>query len=251
MNTSRQNQEMPRLPASEGSTAPARNGSRNGFMNVAVPTVADRSSSCCFPAPELYLPPPLNNVSEVPDLPEDAELLARTARGDTAALARLYDRHSGLLFSLVVHILRDRHEAEDVLQEAFLQIWERAPLYDPTLGKPMSWLVSLTRNKAIDRFRKRRRAAETVAQATAAAEVWPTHVPADEAHAPQAQDDAALIRRALMELSAAQRQAIELAFLSGLTHLEIAEKLATPAGTIKARIRRGMMTMRDALEGQL
>lgn len=251
MNTSRQNEVTPRPLAPECSLPRPLRNPRSGTVNGVVQTGTSGPSSYCFSAPELYPEPPLMNAPEAPALPEDAELLAHTARGDMAAFATLYDRHSGLLFSLVVRILHDVHEAEDVLQEAFVQIWERAPLYDSTLGKPMSWLISLTRNKAIDRFRKRRRASETVAEATTAAEIWQANANADEGHAPLAKDDATLVRRAMSELSTVQRQAIELAFFSGLTHLEIAEKLRTPAGTIKARIRRGMMTMRDALEGQL
>ena len=189
------------------------------------------------------------HAHEVSDGGKDAELLAQTARGDTAAFAQLYDRHSTLLFSFVVRILRDEHDAEDVLQEAFTHIWERAAQYDAALGKPLSWMISLTRNKAIDRLRKRKRRAEVMMESAEEADIL-LSIP-DEGGATLATDDAALVRRAMSALSPEQRRAIELAFFSGLTHMEIAEQLGEPAGTIKARIRRGMLTMRDVLEGQL
>lgn len=184
------------------------------------------------------------SASLSPSDPSDAGLLARIAQGDSQAFADFYDRHSSLFYALLLRILRNEREAEDVLQDACLLIWERAAHYDSNLGKPLSWAIALIRNKAIDRLRSVRR------QEHLHDEVMDDLVVISET--PEwAGDEARLVRRALAELSPEQRQAIELAFFSGLTHLEIAEKTGTPAGTIKARIRRGMMTMRDALEGQL
>ena len=184
-----------------------------------------------------------------PEASEDAELLARTARGDMEAFARIYDRHATLLFSLVVRILRDAHEAEDVLQEAFTNIWERAAQYRAEAGKPLTWMICLTRNKAIDRLRKRRRTPDTV-MTSEDSSVLLMNLPAEHV-AVLGSDDAALVRSALRVLNAEQRQAIELAFFGGLTHTEIAAQLGEPAGTIKARIRRGLLLLRDILEGQL
>ena len=189
------------------------------------------------------------SAHKVPNDGADAELLAQTARGDTGAFAQLYDRHSTLLFSFAVRVLRDTHDAEDVLQEAFTIIWERAAQYDAALGQPLSWMISLTRNKAIDRLRKRKRTAELLVESAEASELL--GIGLESGDPTQATDDAALVRKALANLSPPQRQAIELAFFSGLTHVEIAAHLGEPAGTIKARIRRGMLTMRDVLEGQL
>jgi RNA polymerase sigma-70 factor (ECF subfamily) len=212
-------------------------------------SVTRTQSSSCFPPPELYRSRPLMSACETADSSEDAALLARVARGDSEAFAQIYDRFSTLLFSLVVRILHDEHEAEDVLQEAFTNIWERAPQYDPAAGKPVTWMICLTRNKAIDRLRKRKRIAELVMAAEESAAVL-TAVP-DAGEARLDLDDTALVHQALSALSVEQRRAIDLAFFAGLTHTEIAEQLGEPAGTIKARIRRGMLTMRDILKGQL
>jgi RNA polymerase sigma-70 factor (ECF subfamily) len=170
------------------------------------------------------------------------------AEGDTRAFAEFYDRHSALLFSIAVKVLDDAHEAEEVLQDAACLIWEHAPLYDSTLGKPSSWAVVITRNKAVDRLRVLRRSREAIARVSeeAAVDFWPhgRTVP-DEAIA---SETAALLRAALTTLPAEQRQAIELAFFSGLSQSEVAAQLGRPLGTIKAWIRRGMITLRDALE---
>ncbi len=166
------------------------------------------------------------------------------------AFSRLYDRFVGVLFSVVMSILKDPGQTEDVLQEVFLQIWDRAGVYDRQLGKPLSWVVALARNKAIDRLRstqRRNRLLSDVAieetEASVAVESTTGAIIGNET--------AALVHAALKTLSAEQRQAIELAYFGGLTQTEIAATLKQPLGTVKARIRRGMLQLRDALKGQL
>ncbi|MBC8000971.1 MAG: sigma-70 family RNA polymerase sigma factor [Opitutaceae bacterium] len=176
----------------------------------------------------------------------DAQLLERTAQGDRDAFASLYDRYSGVLFSFVIRVLVDPKESEDVLQEVFLQIWTKAGQYRRDLGTPFNWAVTMARHKAIDRLRsvqrRSRLAEEVMIETTESASA--TVVMPDEAGN---REKAQLIRSALQMLPAEQRQAIELAFFSGLTQIEISEQLREPLGTIKARIRRGMLKLRDTL----
>jgi RNA polymerase sigma-70 factor (ECF subfamily) len=175
----------------------------------------------------------------------DERLFARIATGDAAAFASFYDRHESLLYGLALRILQDPIEAEDVLQDAAVLLWERAPQYDPSLGRPLSWAVTLVRNKAIDRLRANRRRGDLLERAAGelASEGGGEKVTSS--------DTLAIVRRTLHVLPPEQRRAIELAFFAGLTQSEIAGKLGEPLGTVKARIRRGMLAMRDALEGAL
>ena len=188
------------------------------------------------------------NEPEVQD--RDVELLRQIAAGDRSAFAEFYDRHSTLMFSVAAKILNDPGEAQDVLQEAFLQIWEKAGKFDPKLGKASSWAAILARNKAIDRIRssqRRTRLAEEAGVAHAiAAEVSESANETLFGH-----DKAKFVHSAITELPDEQREAIELAYFSGLTQDEISKKLNTPLGTIKARIRRGLLKLRDQLEGLL
>lgn len=186
-------------------------------------------------------------TSEVPD----EALLSRIAGGDSVAFASFYDRHSNLLFSIATHVLRDDREAEDVLQESMVALWERASSYDRTLGKPVSWAITLTRNRAIDRLRALKRRQHGAAQPLDELESVLTDPAASASDSAMTQESAGLVRTALTALPGEQRAAIELAFFRGLTHSEIAEQLEVPLGTIKARIRRGMLLLRDALEGSL
>lgn len=174
----------------------------------------------------------------------DVELLALVATQDTVAFGELYDRLSGLLFGLAQQILGDVTDAEDVLQEAFLLIWNRAATYEPRLGKPVGWAVAILRNKAIDRLRSRQRRARLLDEATRE-ELWQTGDLRTVGAATGV--DAAVVRQGLLSLPAEQREAIELAFLGGLSQSEIAEMLEQPLGTIKARIRRGMLRLRELL----
>lgn len=181
----------------------------------------------------------------------DNALLVRIAAGDQTAFADLYDRLSGLLLAVARRILGDSAEAEDVVHDAFVSIWEKAAAFDPARGSPAAWAVTLVRNRAIDRLRARVRRGELLA--ASAPDDLGHHEPAGD-EAPLAADLAersALVRSALSDLPAEQRRALELAFFSGLTHDQIARRLDSPLGTVKARIRRGLLALRDRLATRL
>ena len=187
--------------------------------------------------------------SAIQDQP-DRELLRSVAAGDMEAFRRLYDRFSTLVFSLAVKILRDDAAAEDLTQEVFVQIWERAACYDPSLGRPLTWVVTLARNRAIDRLRatqRGQRLVDAAAREQAVTDPWGAGLHEEVV----GKETGRLVRAALQQLPAEQRRAIEMAFFSGLTQTEIAEDLRLPLGTVKARIRRGMMQMRDDLKAPL
>jgi RNA polymerase sigma-70 factor (ECF subfamily) len=181
------------------------------------------------------------------DLERDVEWLRRIADGDRSAFSSFYDQYAGLLFSIAVKVLNDNKEAEDVLQEVFVQIWHKAHAFNPQLGKPASWAVTLTRNKAIDRIRASQRRSKLMEQATVEANLAPDDSPSanEKLHG---KENAAMIRAEVAALPPEQRRAIELAFFSGLTQDEISQALQEPLGTIKARIRRGMLKLREKLE---
>lgn len=175
-----------------------------------------------------------------------AHLVQRVAAGDLPALSELYDQIAVPLFSVAVRILDDSAEAEEVVQDAFIQVWEKAATFDPNLGSAFHWALSITRHRSIDRLRSRQRRSRLVEelQNTMTSE---STTQLQHAGALGAEDTGA-VRAALRSLPDDQRQAIELAFFGGKTHLEIAEQLRQPLGTIKARIRRGMLKLRDTLQ---
>lgn len=179
---------------------------------------------------------------------EGTELLRLVAGGDEAAFARLYDLFSRPLFSLATGILRDVTAAEEVVQEVFVHIWERADLFDARCGKPLTWAVVLTRNKAIDRLRALQRRQRLAQALEEAGETSLHHDPHSASRQLAARESIDAMRQALTELAVEQRQAVELAFLGGLTQTEIAAQLGLPLGTVKARIRRGMLQLRALLE---
>ena len=183
--------------------------------------------------------------------PTDLGLLQRIVARDTAALAELYDRHSRLLFGLVLKIVRDRAEAEEILQEVFIRVWTRAELYDSRLGGPRPWLVRLARNCAIDRLRARRTRDAVNQPALDEAKAHPAlssvHVPTPEAVVIHAERRGTVVE-ALARLPAEQARLIEAAFFEGYTHSELATLFGLPLGTVKTRIRAGLMTMRQRLE---
>ncbi|MGB8166028.1 MAG: sigma-70 family RNA polymerase sigma factor [Chthoniobacteraceae bacterium] len=177
----------------------------------------------------------------------DAELLVRVGTGDEAAFAQLYDRFSPGLYSLILRMVRDEKEAEDVLQEGFAQVWRRASAYDPARSSAFTWAVMVFRNKAIDRLRSRQRRERVVERAGNDPLISPES-DTQSAEIPSMHEEVTMVRLALDQIPAEQKEAVELAFFGGLTHEQIAERLAAPLGTIKARIRRGLLRLRDFLK---
>jgi len=178
-----------------------------------------------------------------------AQLLLRVAAQDAQALAELYDLTAKPLFSLALHILGDVCEAEEVIQDVFVQIWKNAASFNPLLGTAFHWALSITRHRAIDHLRVRQRRARLVENLEADTAANANAGAAADEDAVEAEESAAM-RAVLDGLPPEQRQVIELAFFRGLTHQQIAENLNEPLGTIKARIRRGLLKLRENLSVQ-
>jgi RNA polymerase sigma-70 factor, ECF subfamily len=183
--------------------------------------------------------------------PIDFDLLQGIVARDTDALASLYDRHSRLLFGLILKIVRDRAEAEEILQEVFVRAWTRAGSFNPRLGGPLPWLVGLARNCAIDRLRARR-SREAARKSTLAESAPDPGAAAPDIHTPEVivldAERRGTVMDALARLPAEQRCLIEAAFFEGYTHSELAKHFGLPLGTVKTRIRAGMIAMRQRLE---
>lgn len=173
---------------------------------------------------------------------DDTSLLDRVARGDQLAVGELYDRHSNLLFGLLVRILSDRGEAEEVLQEVFVQAWTRAHTYDGSRGTPAGWLCGIARNRAIDRLRARTRGVRTLEGVTA-----PSAPETPEALA-STSERSRDVHQALTSLPPEQRELIERAYFAGSTQSEMAMELGLPLGTVKTRVRAGLLTLRRLLQ---
>jgi RNA polymerase sigma-70 factor (ECF subfamily) len=186
----------------------------------------------------------------MPVVQDDLALMSAIAAGDPSALRDLYDRHAGQVLALCLRILRDRAEAEEALGDVFLELWEKAERFRETRGAPLSYMMTLARSRAIDRLRRRQRTGALVDSHPSLEAVGPAAQAAADAGPyldMAASEQKAKIRRALAGLSAAERRAVELSFFDGLSHGEIAKTLQEPLGTVKSRIRQGLLRLRDAL----
>lgn len=177
-----------------------------------------------------------------------AALLPRVALGDRTAFEQVYRATCAHLLGVAFRILNNRERAEEVLQEAFVNVWHGAGGFDATLARPMTWLINIVRNKAIDVLRS----GKTGRAATIALDDEALSVAADAAQQPQALFDESLTRLRIAgcmgELGGAQRQALALAYYRGMVHTEIAEALGAPLGTVKAWVRRGLDKLKTCLE---
>ena len=177
---------------------------------------------------------------------KDVELLKAIVARNEAALAQLYDRYRAILFGLLMRILNNRAEAEDVLQEVFLQVWRRAADFDENRGRPFTWLVTLARSRGIDRLRTLA-ARERVAVARAREE---NEAVSDAASDAFRSEQRGLVNNALAQLPDEQKGPLMLAYFDGLTQSEIAARLGAPLGTVKTRMRSGLMKLRELLAGK-
>jgi RNA polymerase sigma-70 factor (ECF subfamily) len=179
---------------------------------------------------------------------EDQRALRRVVDRDSGGLGTLYDRHGRAVFSLALRILGDESDAEEVTQDVFAQAWHRAGQYDESRGTVAAWLLVIARTRAIDRFRARRVRPEGRVQDDGGLTLQ--QLPAtdpDVASEMMAAERGQRVRRALEALPFFQRVAIELAYFEGLSQREIAERLEQPLGTVKTRMRLGLLKLRDAL----
>ena len=186
----------------------------------------------------------MTRPAQSPESEFEAKLITRIAEGDDSAFTVLYERFSASLYGMAFRMMHDAKEAEDVLQEGFTYIWRKAASYDSGRSSPFAWAVMIVRNKAIDRLRVRRRL-ERLRDKVINEGTYDQEKDETSADEPSLRERGALVRSALQQIPQEQRQALELSFFGGLTHEQIAERLATPLGTIKARIRRGLVRLRD------
>jgi RNA polymerase sigma-70 factor (ECF subfamily) len=174
-------------------------------------------------------------------------LIQQVASQDRDAFSQLYDRFSSLVFTLAMRMLKARSDAEDLLQEVFVQIWRQAANYSAERGSPEAWIINIARSRAIDKIRSIRRMEKSfvLTEDPARAES------SDNVEGSAAESEVRLtMNSALTNLSAAQRQVLELAYFDGLTQSEIAARLGEPLGTVKTRMRSGIQRLRDILGTQ-
>ena len=180
----------------------------------------------------------------------DETLMARIQEREPEALAALYDRYSGILKSLIMGVIHNDAEADDLLQEIYMEIWNQAAHYSAQKGKPLGWIVTLTRRRSIDRLRKKQayaRAEERLQNETEQQpEAWVHNSTEDDI---EMSDTRRLILGVLKNLPVAQREAIDLAFYHGMSQREIAAKTGIPLGTIKTRLELGLKKISEALRG--
>jgi RNA polymerase sigma-70 factor (ECF subfamily) len=184
-----------------------------------------------------------------PGAPLDLELMQGIQRGDPDALSELYDRYNGILKALILRVIHNEAEADDLLQEIFMEIWNQAKNFSAQKGKPLGWMVTLARRRAIDGLRKKQayaRAEERLQNETEQQpEAWGHNATETEI---TRGDTRELIRSVLDSLPDAQQQAVELAFFQGMSQREIAAKTNTPLGTVKTRLELGLKKIYDGLK---
>lgn len=187
--------------------------------------------------------PAYNSRPITPTASDDGAVVRQIAGGDESALAVLYDRWAQPVYSVVAHLLKDADGAEDVVEETFWQVWQRASSYDASRGTVRTWILTIARSRALDRLRSRKRNREDIA-----ADLGVIRDPApDPSQDVESGERRQLVYAALQELPEDQRRALDLAYFRGLTQSEIAEFLGEPLGTIKTRMRLGMQKLRDRL----
>lgn len=193
----------------------------------------------------------MSNAPEHDDRAIELDLLARISQRERVAFEELYKRYSNILYATAMKFLKEDADAQDVVQDVFIQIWDKAKLYDPAKGKPLTWALTLTRNRSIDRIRAIQRRSRLRDDFEKESNVDESTGVREALSDVDASEKGQILRSAVGQLSPQQRRVIELAFFRGLTQSEIAEQLGEPLGTVKARARRGLMKLKEILGHQL
>ena len=192
---------------------------------------------------------PATVPAPAPGEASDIDLMRSIQAGDSEALSQLYDRYSGILKALILRVIHNEAEADDLLQEIFMEIWNHAKNFSAQKGKPLGWMVTLARRRAIDGLRKKQayaRAGERLqAETEQQPEAWVHNATAEEI---DFADTRVLVRQVISSLPPAQQQAIELAFFRGMSQREIAADTNTPLGTVKTRLELGLKKLYDGLK---
>jgi RNA polymerase sigma-70 factor, ECF subfamily len=203
-----------------------------------VPTPRDKAS------PKL-----IASVEIEPGVPTDLKLMAGIQAADPDALSQLYDRYNGIIKALILRIIHNDAEADDLLQEVFMEIWNQAKNFSAAKGKPLGWMVTLTRRRAIDALRKKQayaRAEEGLrTQTERQPDAWVRNVTQQEI---ESGDTRSLMAKVIRSLPEAQQQVIELAFFQGMSQREIAANTNIPLGTVKTRLELGLKKIYDGLK---
>lgn len=186
-----------------------------------------------------------------PTVQEDMILIQRIAQKDSASFQTFYRKYSGLVFTAIANVLNDHHDAEDVMQEVLVQIWNKAHLYEPRKGKPLTWITTMARNRAIDKIRSKQRRSRLNDDFESESRTEQPEFEESSADQCEVLERNRIVRSAVAKLTDDQKQAIELAYFSGLTQAEVADKLNEPLGTVKARIRRGVTRLEALVKPRL
>jgi RNA polymerase sigma-70 factor, ECF subfamily len=204
------------------------------------------------PASDVDVAPPAKSfvsaIEPEPGMPADVDLMTRIQAGDPDALSQLYDRYSGIVKALILRIIHNDTEADDLLQEVFMEIWNQAKNFSAAKGKPLGWMVTLTRRRAIDALRKKQAYARAEERFQAEPEqqplAWVQNVTEEDI---TSGDRRALMAKVIQGLPEAQQRVIDLAFFQGMSQREIAAHTNIPLGTVKTRLELGLKKIYDSL----
>lgn len=182
---------------------------------------------------------------------EDMLLLQRIAQKDSASFQAFYKKYGGLIFVAISNVLNDHHDSEDVMQEVLVQLWNKAHLYEPRKGKPLTWITTMARNRAIDRIRSKQRRSRLNDDFEQENRTEQPEFEESSSELCEQKERNRIVRQAVSKLTEDQKEAIMLTYFSGLTQAEVAERLHEPLGTVKARIRRGVNRLETLVKPRL
>jgi RNA polymerase sigma-70 factor (ECF subfamily) len=194
---------------------------------------------------------PAEEAELAAELAADTAMLQAVGRRDVAAFQAFYRKFNGLLYATIYRVLNDHQDTEDIMQEVLVQVWQKAHLYEPAKGKPLTWVTTMARNRAIDRIRAKQRRSRLNDDFEQETKPLQPEFDEDTSDLVTTHENDKVVQSAVLELTPDQREAIQLAYFGGLTQSEIADRLKQPLGTVKARIRRGVQRLEQVVKRRM